>query len=138
MSRRNARECAMKLLYEYSITGELVNPMTETKDCDIYELDLEKDDVEYITQVLDGFVSRRDELDSIISLNSHSWRIERISKVDLAILRLALYEMRYMDMPSKVAINEAVEMAKKYSADKSYKYINGLLGGYLKSEAAVE
>ncbi len=135
MSRKNARECAMKLLYEYSITGELINPLEkEEAYSDIYELNLEGDDITYVNQVYSEFTSKQDELDSIISLNSHSWRIERISKVDLAILRLALFEMRYMNIPSKVSINEAVELAKKYSADKSYKYINGLLGGYLKGE----
>ena len=123
---------AMKLLYQYSITGELQIP-------DRYGLDImdaeepDKEDSKYIREIVDGFIEKRDDIDSVISLNSHSWKIERISKVDLAILRLALFEMKYLDIPSKVAVNEAVEIAKKYSADKSYKYINGLLGGYLKS-----
>ena len=134
MSRRNAREFAMKLLYEYSITGELENPVKSGQDVDIYELDMDEADLDYIDRMVELFALKREELDSIISLNSHSWRIERISKVDLAILRLALLEIRELDIPPKVAINEAVELAKKYSADKSHKYVNGLLGGYLKSE----
>ncbi|MEG2189609.1 MAG: transcription antitermination factor NusB, partial [Christensenella sp.] len=65
---------------------------------------------------------------------SKSWRIERIAKVDLAILRLAIYELLFIDdIPAKVTVNEAVELAKKYSDEKSYQFVNGLLGGYLRS-----
>ncbi len=135
MSRREAREYAMKLLYEYSITGELKDPEEEGRYSEIYAGELDGEDIEYVKSVISDFVPKRDEVDSIISLNSHSWRIERISKVDLAVLRLAIFEMRYLGVPPKVAVNEAVELAKKYSTDKSYRYINGLLGGYIKSEA---
>ncbi len=135
MSRREAREYAMKLLYEYSITGELKDPEDEGRYSEIYAGELDGEDIEYVKNVIADFVQKRDEVDGLISLNSHSWRIERISKVDLAILRLAIFEMRYMGIPPKASVNEAVELAKKYSTDKSYKYINGLLGGYIKSES---
>ena len=86
--------------------------------------------------MIDGFPQKQEEIDEIISQNSHAWKIDRIAKVDLAILRLAIFELLYMEeIPKKVTSNEAVELAKKYSAEKSYKYVNGLLGGYLKNGA---
>ncbi|MEF9990058.1 MAG: transcription antitermination factor NusB [Christensenellaceae bacterium] len=135
MSRRSARETAMKLLYEYSITGELSSDsITNAPDALESEL-LDEQNMSYIDFIIDGFVEKQEEIDKMISENSYAWRLDRIAKVDLAILRLAFYEILYMDsVPTKVAVNEAVELAKKYSAEKSYQYINGLLGGYLKSE----
>lgn len=136
MGRRTAREIAMKLLYQYSITDALGLPEAEEED-PMFPLEkLDGEGEKYLQQIMGGFREKSDEIDSIISGHSHAWRIDRISKVDLAILRLAIYEIKYMDMPTKVAVNEAVEMAKKYSGDKSYKYVNGVLGGYLKSENA--
>jgi len=133
MNRRCTRELAMKLLYQYSITGEMQADQAETSDLLMPE-DGCKVNMEYIGKMTEAFPEKREEIDDIISRHSHSWKIERISKVDLAILRLALFEMLYMDdIPYKVSINEAVELAKKYSTDKSHKYVNGLLGGYLKA-----
>ncbi len=121
----------MKILYQYDITGEISYAGLEEGVMDEVKLDAE--DMDFVVSVADGFVDKREEIDGIISAHSHSWKIERIAKVDLAILRLALFEIKYLDTPSKVAVNEAVEIAKKYSDDKSYQFINGLLGGYLKS-----
>ncbi|MEA5004594.1 MAG: transcription antitermination factor NusB [Christensenella sp.] len=136
MSRRSAREAAMKLLYEYSIT-DILSKDTIEEAPDVLEADtLDEDNMRYIDGIVEQFVDKREEIDGIISENSHSWKIERIAKVDLAILRLALFEIIYLGTPAKVTVNEAVELAKKYSADKSYKYINGLLGGYLKKGEA--
>lgn len=134
MGRRSTRELAMKLLYQYSITGEINENTLESIKQMFESEELEDVNFEYVEAVLNEFPQKREEIDDIISFNSHSWKIDRISKVDLAILRLALLEMLCMDqIPVKVSINEAVEMAKKYSTDKSHRYINGLLGGYLKS-----
>ncbi|MEA4853595.1 MAG: transcription antitermination factor NusB [Christensenella sp.] len=136
MSRRSAREAAMKLLYQYSITGTL-NKDALAEAPDVLETDsLDDENMRYIDSVVELFPQKQQEIDSIISENSHSWKIDRIAKVDLAILRLALFEIIYLGIPDRVTINEAVELAKKYSADKSYKYVNGLLGGYLKKEDA--
>lgn len=139
MSRTSAREAAMKLLYQYSITGELTKGSLEDAPDALDTESLDKDNLIYIDQIVDGFVDKCEEIDGIISQYSKSWKLERIAKVDLSILRLALYEMLYIDdIPKKVTINEAVELAKKYSAEKSYQYVNGLLGGYLRSEGKKE
>lgn len=123
----------MKLLYQYSITGELTkDSLTDAPDA-LHAESLDQDNLCYIDHVVDEFAEKCEEIDEIISKNSKSWKLERIAKVDLAILRLALFEILYMDeIPQKVTINEAVELAKKYSAEKSYQFVNGLLGGYLR------
>lgn len=139
MSRTSAREAAMKLLYQYSITGELTKAsLTDAPDV-LNTESLDQDNLCYIDKILDDFENKCEEIDAIISMNSKSWKLERIAKVDLAILRLALYEILYIEeIPQKVTINEAVELAKKYSAEKSYQFVNGLLGGYLRNRGEKE
>ncbi len=132
MSRKSARETAMKLLYEYSITGVLSTEALHDSPDVLGTEKLDEADMTYVRRIVDMFLNKQEEIDDIVSKNSNSWKIERIAKVDLAILRLALFEIRYLEVPPKVSVNEAVELAKKYSADKSYQYVNGLLGGYLR------
>ena len=134
MSRTSARETAMKLLYEYSVTGTLSKDCLENAPDALGAESLDENNLRYVGDIVAGFTDKCNEIDEIISSNSKSWKLERIAKVDLAILRLALYEILYMDdIPQKVTINEAIELAKKYSAEKSYQFVNGLLGGYLRN-----
>lgn len=134
MSRTSARETAMKLLYEYSITGVLNGDSIENAPDALGVESLDENNLRYVEEIITDFAEKCNEIDEIISNNSKSWKLERIAKVDLAILRLALYELLYMDdIPQKVTINEAIELAKKYSAEKSYQFVNGLLGGYLRN-----
>ncbi len=128
----------MKVLYRYSIAGEMDAPDYDDPEGIYGCSNMGEDGKAFVAQLMEGFPSKQEQIDEIISSNSHSWKIERISKVDLAILRLALYEIDEMGTPPKVAVNEAIELAKKYSAEKSYKYVNGLLGGYLKSKGQEE
>lgn len=74
-----------------------------------------------------GILNNIEQIDKIIDENSEKWDIKRIDKVDLAILRLAIYEILFDDVPKRVAINEAVELAKEYSSEKSYRFINAVL-----------
>lgn len=83
-----------------------------------------------------GVISHKEELDAIISKYLRDWSISRLSKTDLSILRLALYELIFLDVPVKVSINEAVELSKLYSDDKSPAFINGVLGGYVNRKDA--
>ena len=77
----------------------------------------------------------KEQIDKLIEKNLKSdWKIERISKMDLSILRLAIYEINYKELPYKVAINEAVELAKKYGEDTSKKFVNGVLASIVKEE----
>lgn len=85
--------------------------------------------MDYIVRAVDGTVEHISDIDKIISENLKGWTIERLNKVDLAILRLAVYEMLYDDeTPDGIVINEAVEIAKKYSSDQAPGFINGILG----------
>ena len=84
----------------------------------------------------DGTMAHLEEIDNIIGSYAKGWTVERMSKVDKAILRLAVYEIKYApDVPDGVAVNEAVELAKVYSSDEAPAFINGILGKVIGSEA---
>ena len=123
MTRRMAREEAFILIFEKVYSGD----STE----DILDLagearDLVPDD--YIKTVFFGVYDKVEELDGIISENAVGWRIDRISKTALCVLRLALYEIKYMsDIPLSVSINEAVEICKKYATEADASFVNGIL-----------
>ena len=130
MSKRLAREAAMCLLYERETNGEPGELETLFEMRDILKSDkFTPEQNEYINEIVKKFEENAIYIDSVISkYNKDGWKIDRIGRVDLSILRLALIEIFYMeDMPFKVTANEAVELAKKYSAEKSPSYINGVL-----------
>ena len=123
MTRKMAREEAFILIFEKVFSKESIEEILQTAE---EARDLVPDD--YIKTVFGGVYDNLDELDGIISENAVGWKIERISKTALAILRLALYEMKYMeDIPVSVSINEAVEIAKKYATVEDSAFINGIL-----------
>lgn len=128
MNRKNARENAFILIFEKIFRDDSVEDII--KDA-IEARNFEYDD--YVEQVFIGVFEHLDEIDEQISANLKSWKISRISKVSLAILRLAVFEMLYMeDIPQGVSINEAVELAKKYSTQEDASFINGVLGALSK------
>lgn len=88
---------------------------------------------DFAKSLVEGVDARREELDRTIESLSQHWKLKRIAKVELAILRLALYEMRYTDMPVRAAINEAVELSKRFGDDNSRSFINGILDAAAKS-----
>jgi N utilization substance protein B len=87
----------------------------------------------FANQLLEGAAHDATALDELIVKHAKNWRLDRISAIDRAILRLALHEMRATDTPAKVVINEAVELAKKYSTDDASAFVNGILDTYRKS-----
>lgn len=123
MKRTEAREFAFKLIYESEVQKdkELSELISDT------EIGQEFSANEYIRSVLFGVREKRDELDALITENSRGWKLKRISMTSGAILRLAIYEMLYTEIPFIVAINEAVELAKKYDDEKAPGFINGIL-----------
>lgn len=132
MSRKKSREKAMEILFGMTISKDSVEEAIETFKDNI-EGDINDADLEYITNILHGVEKNKAELDSILSGYLQNWKIERISKVNLAILRIAVYEIEYVDdVPGKVAVNEALEIAKIYSDEKSVSFINGVLDKILK------
>lgn len=123
MKRSNARELAFKTIYTKFFNAE-ENDNLEVED---------KDSLEFITKVLKSFASNYDEINSIISSNLKGYTIERLYKIDLAIITLAVVELKFIkEEPKQVIINEAVELAKKYSTEKSPRFINGVLADIVK------
>jgi len=134
MTRKEARELLMQLLYQM----ELLNDHTEeTKNAYLEKNFKEKGHRDYASQLMELVLSKREEIDAKLNEYSNKWTTSRMPKVDLAILRLAAVELLFMDdIPDAVAINEAVDMAKKYGADESKSFINGILGKIAKDKDA--
>lgn len=134
MNRSAMREEAFKMIYSMQIQK------VENKEEQI-ELYIESNNInnkeaqEYIKDVALGIEKYQENIDNQIKQNlKENWKIERISKIDLSILRLAIYEIEYKEIPYKVAINEAVELAKKYGEDTSKNFVNGILASIIKEE----
>ncbi|MGI6584388.1 MAG: transcription antitermination factor NusB [Gracilibacteraceae bacterium] len=137
MSRRLAREYAIKFLYgtdfnkteNYEVMlEEFFQTVSEQSD-DKPQGTINETDMKFAEEIIKGTIEKLQYIDQLIQSNTTGWAKERIAKVDLAILRLALYEILFRDdIPDSVAINEAVEIAKKYSTDDSGSFVNGVLG----------
>ena len=132
MNRSAAREEAFKLTYSLQVQK---NENLE-EQVDIYlenENINNKETIEYIKSVVLGIDKNGDAIKEMISKNLKSgWTIERISKIDVALLEIAIYEILYTDTPYKVAINEVIELSKKYGEDTSSNFINGILASIVK------
>lgn len=124
-SRRATRDRLMKYLYTMDMTGlferQGIEPFIEALKA--------KAEISYSNRLIDSFLDNRQQIDRLISDGLIDWKISRMNKVDLAILRLATTELSYLnDIPTEVAINEAMELAKVYSGDEAHSFINGVLG----------
>ncbi len=131
MGRKQAREGAMKLLYQM----ESNNDFSESEiELFIENFSFDKGEERYIAECINTVSENLEEIDCHIKANLESWSIHRLAKVDLAALRISIYEILYRrDIPVEVSINEAIEIVKKYSNSDSFKFINGVLGGFVKS-----
>ena len=133
MKRQRSREIAMELLFSMELSKNSYEETMETF-MENYEMDLNTLDTNYIKSVVLKVTSNLEAIDEKIVAALVNWKLERISKVNLTILRLAVGEMMFVeDVPGRVAINEAVELTKKYSDDKSTSFINGVLDKVLKA-----
>ena len=128
MSRRELREHIFKLLFLSEFSEETEMP----EQLGLYFdglVELHRDDQEYMEKKYALVKERIPEIDQMLNEASEGWKTSRMSKVDLAILRLGVYEMKYdEEIPVKVAINEAVELAKMFGGEESSQFINGILG----------
>ena len=131
MKRSAAREEAFKLLYSLEIQKENL-----VEQLEIYfenEEITEQETKNYISGVVKGIENNISDIESKISENlKKDWKIERVSKINLVLLKLAIYEILYTETPYKVAINEAIEIAKKYGDDNSPNFVNGILASVVK------
>ncbi len=126
MNRSEARELMMQLLFQMEAQNEFNIELKEKFLQDRKDLKSQK---KYVDQLSDLILEHKSEIDKSIEESSDNWKINRMNKVDLAIVRIAIAELFYVeDIPTSVSINEAINLAKKFGADESSKFINGLLG----------
>ena len=137
VSRRLSREEAVKLLYQMSINKYGLEEAIENY-LEQYQEDLPGLDIEYIKKLITGVNENITVLDEKIEKHLTGWKMSRISRINLALLRCSAYEIiNDIETPAAVFINEAVEIAKKYSEDKSVAFINGVLDKIAKSEGRI-
>ena len=132
MKRTAIREQTFRLLYSLEIqkTDNIEEQIELYLECN--EIENEKA-IEYIKDVVIGVYEHKKDIESLIEKNLKTdWKIDRISKIDLSLLKLAIYEIKYNEIPYKVAINESLELAKKYGEETSKNFINGILASVVK------
>ncbi|WP_425448595.1 transcription antitermination factor NusB [Dethiothermospora halolimnae] len=131
MGRRHARESTMKLLFQMGVNENYSEEEIETF---IKNNNFRDEELGYIRSTARAIIENLANIDEKIQKHSKKWKINRIAKVDLAIIRIAVYEILYKDdIPFKVSINEALEIGKKYSTDEAGKFINGILGSLVRT-----
>lgn len=137
MKRTEARELAFKLIYSLEIQKNM-----EEEQIGIFFEENEitnNEEKEFIKTIFEGLINNKSEIEELIQSNlKEKWTIDRISKIDLAILKVAIYELIYSKVPYKVVINEAVELAKKYGDDSSKSFVNGILASIVKDKKIAE
>ena len=145
MTRANARELAVHLIYSQSFTGDEPEQVVSTRldkeyygklssENDVYAERPNRAQLAYIDGVVSGVANRIDELNEQIQKFSIGWDITRISRLARTIMQLAIYEILYVaDVPTGVAVSEAVRLAKKYDGDDTGSFVNGILGSFARS-----
>lgn len=127
MKRSEIRELTFRLIYSLEIQKDVNND----EQIDIFAKENsinDTKDLEYLSDCVHGIKQKDEKIEEEIKKNiTTEWKIERISKVNLSLLKLAIYEIKYKQIPYKVEINEVVELAKKYGDDQASKFINGML-----------
>ncbi|TDL97870.1 transcription antitermination factor NusB [Macrococcus brunensis] len=128
MSRKESREHAVKVLFQM----ETKEPI-EASDAKRFILEANEQD-QFMDELVEGVKNNQDAIDEAIRPHLKQWTLERLTKIDRVLLRLAVYELLYTDVPDKVAVNEAVNLSKEYGDDDSYKFINGVLSEVIKQK----
>ena len=150
MTRANARELAVHLIYGRIFTGEEPEQVVSTRlakeyyenladENEVYSERPSRAQLRYIDSVVSGVANREEELNEVIRKYSIGWDISRISKLTRCVIQLAIYETLYMDdVPVGVAVSEAVRLAKKYDGNDTGSFVNGILGSFARSLSAPE
>ena len=146
MTRGNARELAVHLIYGRLFTGEEPEQVVSTRldkeyysklsgENDVYADRPSKLQLRYIDSVVSGVANRTEDLNAVIQQYSIGWDVSRISRLTRCVLQLAIYEILYVeDVPTGVAISEAVRLAKKYDGDDTGAFVNGILGSFARAQ----
>ena len=127
--RRRAREVVLQVLYQDDLNSD--RDLQSSQEFLRQRLLQQPDLVEFAQSLLGGIRRNRDELDEILSSRADNWALERMAVTDRNVLRLGAYEILYTETPGRVAINEAVELAKRFGAKQSSQFVNGILDGLL-------
>ena len=133
MSRRKARELALQVLFHIDFTGgDPAEVMASVYGMQEEEIPESVND--YVKWVVTGTLSRKDEIDLLISELARDWTLERMGGVDRAVTRMAIYEIKFGEdkVPPRAAVNEAVELAKHFGSDESGRFVNGILGSLVR------
>jgi N utilization substance protein B len=126
--RTRARECALQILYQLEINPEPMDELLQGFWASEEQKDVTSDMREFAETTVQGTLANKDEIDKLVDRYADNWAISRMAAIDRNILRYATYELLYQaDIPPKVTINEAVNLAKKFSQEESGKFVNGIL-----------
>lgn len=138
MSNRHlARTIAMQSLYQWDFLGKPSHRVPEFIAANLEDFAPDFDDKGFISGLVENTVSKADEIDAIITKFAPDWPIDQITNVDRNILRIGVYELKFSEqIPSKVAINEAIELAKTFGGESSGRFVNGVLGAIYKDMLA--
>ena len=132
MSRRELREQIFKLIFRAEFYDKEELPEQEKLFFEDYEQNMKPEDETYISEKSNKILEKLDEIDGMINQEAKGWTTERMGKIELTILRLAIYEIKFdEDVPAGVAINEAVEIAKKFGQEESAGFVNGVLAKFV-------
>ena len=137
MSRKSARELIFKLVFEHSFQSEIEYQTlyADLQNNEEENIDITAEDDEFITSMVEGIEKNQSSIDEKIKAHLKDWNFERLSQIDIAILRVSIYEICYReDIPDKVSVNEAIELAKMFSDETSPKFINGVLAEIIKDK----
>ncbi len=129
--RRKARELALQLLYQWEVRGE---PPEKVEEAFWPDAKAAEQTREFAHRLFTGAVAAAPELDALVQRHATNWRLERMSAIDRNILRLATFELKFATAPPRVVLNEAVELAKKFSDDAAPAFVNGVLDAVSKNE----
>lgn len=130
MNRRKLRKKLFQWVFELEFRPEAIEEIKKRVDLEF----LNQEDKDFVVNILEGILSNQEEIDNIIRSNLKDWAFERVSPVEKSILRIGIYELYYYkETPPKVAINEAVELAKLFGKDGSPEFVNGILGSVLRN-----
>ena len=128
-SRRKSRQRALQILYQWDMRKQSIDDSIEAFFQTLYseETPVRPPRDEFLDQLVRGTVEKIEEIDSVITSHAEHWRLERMPSVDRNILRLAIYEMNHTGTPPAVVIDEALELARKFSNEESVQFVNGVL-----------
>ena len=128
-NRHLGRTIIMQSLYQWDFRGKDVNELQASLEHNLKEFAPEFDDVSFVEQTVNGILTYADQVDAIITKYAPQWPLEQITLVDRNVLRIGVYELKFNPaIPARVAINEAIELAKTFGGESSGKFVNGVLG----------